>query len=187
VRLFAGVDVPTGSRAALDAAGAPLRDRHDRVRWIPACNWHITLAFLGELTTAQRLRTRLALGAAARAATPCDLTLDGTLGRFGDRVLWAHVIHDDALSALAAAVRGGLDAAGLTTDPRPFRAHVTLARGRRGRPVPRVGDVGRGTDLPVSWTVVTLALYASRRTAAGNRYRPVATWPLAGPGRAGHP
>ena len=88
--------------------GARLRevtDRHDAVRWIPARNWHITLAFLGELTTAQRLRTQVALGMAARASAPCDLTLDGTLGRFGDRVLWARVVHDDALTALAAAVR----------------------------------------------------------------------------------
>ncbi|HEX6257476.1 MAG TPA: RNA 2',3'-cyclic phosphodiesterase [Euzebyales bacterium] len=183
MRLFAAVDVPTGARASLDAAVAPLRDRHDAVRWIPARNWHITLAFLGELTTAQRLRTQVALGMAARASAPCDLTLDGTLGRFGDRVLWAHVVHDDALTALAAAVRGGVDAAGVTIDPRPFRAHLTIARGRRGRAVPRVGNLGHGTGLPVSWTVATLVLYASRPTSSGSRYRSVAAWPLAGRGR----
>jgi 2'-5' RNA ligase len=188
VRLFAAIDVPGDARAALEAAVAPLRDRHDGIRWIPSRNWHVTLVFLGRLTTAQRVRTRLALGAAASAASPCGLTLDGTVGRFGDRVLWARVVHDDALSTLASAVRGAVDAAGITTDPRPFRAHLTIARGRRGRPVPQVGELDHSAGLPVSWTVATLVLYASTPTSAGSRYRPVATWPLGHAGaRAARP
>ncbi len=179
MRLFVAVEVPQTARDALARSIASLREQHAALRWIPPANWHLTLAFLGDTPTARRHRARIALQAAARRADPIELTIDGRLGRFADRVLWAAVVSSGgALPALAAGVRDALSAAGLTIDERPFRAHLTVARAGRGRRIPRVPAWVDGPALPVRWTASTVALVSSQPTNAGSRYRAVATWPL---------
>lgn len=179
MRLFVAVAVPAHARAALSVAIAPLRARHGDLRWIPATNWHLTVAFIGRVSVGQRLRAQQAVDAAAHQTRPCAVTLDGTLGRFGHRVLWAAVADDDGgLTELAAAVRGALATVGIVVDDRPFRAHLTLARARRGQRVPRVRSPVTAVGLPARWTVGRVALMASRPQAGGSVYRDVATWPL---------
>ncbi|CAN5899783.1 RNA 2',3'-cyclic phosphodiesterase [soil metagenome] len=179
MRLFVAVTVPPTARAVLDEAVAPLRERHRTLRWTPAGNWHLTLAFLGETTTGERLRAQIALASVGRAAQPCVITIDGRLGRFGDRVLWAAVATPDGgLPLLARAVSTALRDAGLGVDDRPFRAHLTLARARRGRPVPPQPVRLDAPGLPAAWTASTVVLMASHRGPGGSRYRTVASWPL---------
>lgn len=181
MRLFVALDVPAAIRQTLADALAPLRARHHSLRWIPPGNWHLTLAFLGPTPLARRLRAQIALQAVASTARPVPLLLDGRLGRFGDRVLWAGVgSAGDGLAELATAVRDGLASAGVTTDDRPFRAHLTVARARRDHKVPRVAAPLALPSQPVRWTVRRIALMASRQARGGSRYRAVATWPLRG-------
>lgn len=179
MRLFVAVVVPGPARSALATAVAPLRTAHPNLRWTHPAGWHLTLAFLGECSVAERLRAQLAVGrAAATAGGPVDLVVDGRIGRFGDRVLWARVDdRDRGLGTLADAVRTALGDHGFDVDDRAFRAHVTLARGRRGRRLPRDRRVA-GTGLPVRWTATTVALMASSPGPGASRYRAVATWPL---------
>lgn len=171
--------MPPTVRAVLTDRVAPLRQRYRTVRWTPPGNWHLTLAFLGETSTGDRLRAQIALRATARAAHPCAITIDGRLGRFGDRVLWAAVATPDGrLPVLARAVSAALRGAGLAIDDRPFRAHLTLARARRGQPVPQRPERLDSPSLPLAWTASTVALVASHRGPGGSRYRTVASWPL---------
>lgn len=179
MRLFVAVTVPPTPRAVLADGVAPLRQRYRAVRWTPPGNWHLTLAFLGETSTGERLRAQVALASAARVAQPCAIAIDGRLGRFGDRVLWAVVATPDGrLPVLALAVSAALRGTGLAIDDRPFRAHLTLARARRGRPVPRPPVRLDSPSLPVAWTASTVALVASQRGQGGSTYRTVASWPL---------
>lgn len=179
MRLFVAVPVPQPVRRTLDTAVAPLRERYDGLRWIPAANWHLTLVFLGEVPVGVRLRAQIALGAAARAARPCTVAVDGRLGRFGDRVLWAAVVAPDgSLPDLAAGVADGLRSNGVAIDDRPFRAHLTLARARRGHRIPREPRRLAAPGVPLGWTASTVALMASQLEPGRSRYRTVATWPL---------
>ncbi len=179
MRLFVAVDVAQAARDALAASLSPLKQQHTALRWIPSANWHLTLAFLGDTPVGRRQRAQIALQAVARRARPCDLTIDGRLGRFADRVLWVAVASSaPGLPTLADAVQDALRGTGLTIDDRPFRAHLTLARARRGQRIPRVPPTLDGPALPVHWTVSTVALLSSQRDDGGSRYRPVATWPL---------
>lgn len=178
MRLFVAVAVPEPQRAALATAVSPLRAAHPDLRWTRPDGWHLTLAFLGRTSTGGRLRAQLAVGLAAARSVAVDLAIDGRLGRFGDRVLWVRVDdHDGRLAALAEAVRGALREHGLPVDDRAFRAHLTLARGRRGRRLPRDRWIA-GTGVPARWTATRVALVTSRPEPGGNRYRAVATWPL---------
>lgn len=178
MRLFVAVAVPEPARIALTTAVAPLRAANPDLRWTRPDSWHLTLAFLGSTSTGGRLRAQLAVGRAAATAASVDVAIDGRLGRFGDRVLWAGVDDGDGgLVALAGAVRAALADGGFDVDDRAFHAHLTLARGRQGQRLPRDRRLPR-TGVPVRWTATTVALMASRSGPGGSRYRVVASWPL---------
>jgi 2'-5' RNA ligase len=179
-RLFVAIGIPSAARDALSAAVTGLRVRHDELRWSRPAGWHVTLAFLGELDVGGRVRAVTALRRATVGAAPCAVTLSGRLGRFGERVLWAAVEpDDDGLHTLVDGIRRELSAAALPIDDRPFRSHLTLARGRRGQAMPRTRML-TGPGLPCGWAVTTVALMASPRNGQRNGYRTVATWPLSG-------
>jgi 2'-5' RNA ligase len=177
-RLFVAIEVPPEARHALSGAVTGVRARHEELRWSRPATWHVTLAFLGELGVGGRIRAVTALRRATVSAAHCPVTLSGRLGRFGDRVLWAAVEpDDDRLQKLVDGLRRELVATALPFDDRPFRPHLTLARGRRGQAMPRTRLL-TAPGLPCGWSVTTVALMASPRN--GNGYRTVATWPLRG-------
>ncbi|GAA4711635.1 RNA 2',3'-cyclic phosphodiesterase [Pseudonocardia yuanmonensis] len=177
MRVFVAVVPPPEALAELAAALAPVQRNLRGPRWTRPEQWHLTLAFLGELDedTVDGVRAGLA-GVAARSA-PVELALTGA-GRFGERVLWTGLAGDTAgLGALAAEVAAVARAAGVALEDRRFAAHLTLARGRGGvgglAPAVRAlaGFTGR------TWRADTLRLVRSR---PGPQYDDLATWPLGG-------
>lgn len=181
LRSFVALELPHEVRDALAVAVAPVRSELVSLRWVPPANWHVTLAFLGRIGLADRVRAQIALQTAARSAVPCALELDGRVGRFGDHVLWATVSSDGGgLDTLAVAIRGALDDAGMAVDDRPLRAHLTLARARRGARIPREVTLPVGAGLPMRWTARRVALLGSVPSGGAVRYRRIASWPLTG-------
>ncbi|KID30268.1 2'-5' RNA ligase [Prauserella sp. Am3] len=108
----AGSDTAGSDTAAADTAGA------GRLRWTARDGWHVTLGFYGEDDPRRRgdwLARRL------DGLTAPVLRIAGA-GTFPG-VLWAGIAtRGDALAEVAAAARSD-------DERRPFRAHVTLARG----------------------------------------------------------
>lgn len=167
----------------------------DGVRWTPAENWHVTLAFYGDVGEGRVEQLAEDLAALAADAQPFELGLTGA-GVFAHRTLWAGVGGDvDAVHGLVAGCREAGDAIGARQDDRErSRPHVTLGRvaqqrgGRRrgDLAVPDPGDllvhalaVYRGPRWPVSELVLTESLPGEGR-AGGPLYRPLGAWPLAG-------
>ena len=109
--------------------------RDQALRWTDVPDWHITLAFYGELEESKlpALTERLTRAAARHA--PVELALTGA-GRFGKQALWVAVsgeilaLRRVSRSVIAAGRRAGAD----VDDKLRFKAHVTLARGFRNRP-----------------------------------------------------
>ncbi|WP_165055402.1 MULTISPECIES: RNA 2',3'-cyclic phosphodiesterase [unclassified Adlercreutzia] len=102
-------------------------------RFVPRKNYHITLAFLGEVDDATTRQAMGVLDETCASAAPARLTADG-LGKFGrasDATLWLGVAEDDGLMALAASVRESLESRGIPFDSKPFKPHITLARRAR--------------------------------------------------------
>ena len=104
MRLFVAVAVPVHAADELDDAVAPLRQSWPGLRWTGRDAWHLTLAFLGEVTepVCARLVPPLERAAGRRPRLPLAL---GGAGAFPDaaraRVLWAGVQGDPrALAAL---------------------------------------------------------------------------------------
>jgi RNA 2',3'-cyclic 3'-phosphodiesterase len=98
---------------------------------------HVTLAFLGAVEEDRVPRVVDAARAAAAGNAPFDIDVTG-LGRFPQhgppRTLWAGVDARaaDAVVRTGAAVRAELLRHGVPFDPKPLRAHITLARVREG-------------------------------------------------------
>lgn len=114
MRLFVAVRPPAAALAQLAAA---LGRRPDP-------KWHLTLAFLGERPATEPLLDPLQEVALGHPVFELSLRGGGT---FGGRVLWVGITGEmDALRALADDVRRAVG----VTEERPFRAHLTLARGR---------------------------------------------------------
>lgn len=177
-RLFVALPLPAAVRARLERAVLPLRSEATDVRWTPAESWHITLVFLGSVPGPQIAVIEDALAAAAQASNAFRLGIDGTVGRFSSRVLWAAVQGEaEALGALAGEVQERLAGAGVAIDERGFHAHVTLARARRGGRVPRI-EATAWEGEPAWWQVTALSLQQSWPGPGGARYEELRAWPL---------
>jgi 2'-5' RNA ligase len=103
-----------------------LRDHLPGVRTSNPGQWHVTLAFLGEVDRPDPLYDGLA--AAASLHEPFRLSLRGG-GSFGPRATWAAVGGAvEALRALAADVEVACRDAGVHLEDRAYRPHLTVGR-----------------------------------------------------------
>jgi RNA 2',3'-cyclic 3'-phosphodiesterase len=184
MRLFVAVTPPPEAVGELRSATARLRSVRSELRWMPPDEWHLTLAFLGEVDDEARADLTARLGRAAARHPPVELALNGA-GRFGDRVLWTRVAGDvAALRQLAASVRAAARRAGIAVEVRPYRPHLTLARGREGADLRPAVDA-LAAFAGCAWTAGELHLMRSHLGARPDRtarYELVASWVLAGRG-----
>ncbi|MEV6600288.1 RNA 2',3'-cyclic phosphodiesterase [Actinoplanes sp. NPDC051346] len=120
MRLFVAIYPP-------DDVRGDLRQRLDsaahRVRLTAVEKWHVTLAFLGEVSEECRPGLEDALGGVS-VPRGRELRLRGG-GGFNGRVTWAGV--DGELGDLSADVRAAARSVGLSPDDRPYTPHLTVA------------------------------------------------------------
>ncbi|WP_270164465.1 RNA 2',3'-cyclic phosphodiesterase [Paenibacillus sp. SYP-B4298] len=103
-------------------------------KWVHPQDYHITLQFLGELRPELLPKLRQALRAVVMPRL--ELALDGA-DTFGlphaPRVLWSRITGDAAgLSTLQASIVQATRPLGFMPEERPYKPHITLARGWRG-------------------------------------------------------
>jgi len=172
VRLFVAVEVPEQVRSAVAAAIAPARERAPRLRWVDPAKYHLTLVFLGSVEESRVAGIAEAVSSSVQGVEQFSLALDGRVGTFGRRVLWAGLAPSPQLSAVAGAVTASLRPVVAVPDgDRPFRAHLTLARAGRE---PVRARAAKGLAMPaLTWTVERVVLL---RSAGG--YSVVEAFPL---------
>ena len=142
------------------------------LRWVPPANLHLTLRFLGWVTP--DLVERVSAGVSEIHEQPFGVRL-GAMGTFGGgrvRVVWLGLEEGaEAAGLLAQRLEAVCRAAGAEPEPRPFRAHLTLARSR----------ARLGAELPAlpalpglsGWNADRVLLYRSRLGAGGANYEPL--------------
>ena len=184
MRLFVAITPPPAALGELEAAVAPVRAQWPGLRWTGHPDWHVTLAFLGEIgePAAGRLVPRRARAAAR--PHPLRLTLAGA-GAFPSaaraRVLWCGLGGDRAeLAGLAASVAAAARRAGAgpAATEQAFRPHLTLARGRAPADARALVRALSGYQGP-SWTADRLHLVHSR-PGQQPRYEAVGSWAIGG-------
>lgn len=192
MRLFVGLALPPDVAAWLDDRMAALAKRLPFRRWTHPADLHVTLHFLGEMPPARVEAVRLAAAETAARAAPFALSLAGP-GTFGPpeapRVLWCGVADPagraarsgwtphpvpEALARLHADLGARLSASGFTLEARPFRPHVTLARG---------GGPGCGASaLTEAWRAATGSGHGNRDAQSGDTGSGVIRCEALGPG-----
>lgn len=134
MRLFAAVDPPAEIRDSLLNALGDQRD--DRLRWVSPDQWHLTLAFYGEVAEPKAEKLLEGLTRAAERSAPFGVRL-ATAGTFPRqatkaRVLWIGLDGEvDSLRRAADRCAGAGRRARIAMEDRAFRPHLTLARSRR--------------------------------------------------------
>lgn len=194
-RLFAAVRPPTHvlDHLSLALAGLIGSERPEGVRWTAEENWHLTVAFFGEVPDGVGEELRTGLGHVAAAARPFSLRLRGA-GVFAHRTLWIGTAGEvESMAALAAAAAAVGTAVTGRVDERPrHRPHLTVGRttaerSGRARRTGRSSDQASGLVHALSvyegptWTVEDVLLVRSRPGAGrggGPLYEDMSRIPL---------
>ena len=182
LRLFYALELPADVRARAFDHLKRLREHAPTVKvsWEHEEKLHLTLKFLGKTEPA---RVSALTDAAARAAAtiaPFRLTLAGVGGfpsTHRPRILWLGITDTQGqLARLHERLEAECAPLGFAPDPRPFHAHVTLARIRTADAATRqLAHYHRQLGFaPLAFNVNELILMRSDLTAKGAQYTPLA-------------
>ncbi len=180
VRAFLALELPAEAKVAAAQIAGQLRERmgDSDVKWVASENLHITLRFLGDLSP-EMLERAQELVRSLDGESPALESAWNELGAFPSvrrpSVIWLGL--EDAgetLGALAREVNQRLVKAGFGRADKPFRAHVTLGRVRRGRRVAWPESDGL-TLSQAAFSILAITLFRSRLTPHGPVYTPIET------------
>lgn len=163
MRLFVALTPPDAVLDDLAEHVAPRRAAVPTLRWSDPQQWHITLAFLGEVPDRVLDPLTEGLQRCANRLEPVPLALAGA-GAFPDpafaKVLWVGVRGEEGLARWVGSVRPTCNHAGAPPDGQPFRAHVTLARSGRAFEATRLMRALDGFES-AAWQASSFDLVAS--------------------------
>ena len=129
MRTFIALDIPDVFRFEIAALARCLEESVNG-RFVEPGNYHITLAFLGDVAASDVQGVADVLEASCASFSSVPLMCDG-LGKFGnvnDATLWLGLVQSELLAEISNTVREGLVAHGIAFDQKPFKPHITIAR-----------------------------------------------------------
>lgn len=139
-------------------------------RFVPRQNYHVTLAFLGDIDEAQARGAMDAMDEACDGAAAVPMRPDG-LGKFGrasDATLWMGLAPEPELIGLADRMREALRSRGIGFDDKPFLPHITLAR-RAKLPKGALPELA----FPLPCNAARVTLFKSTLSRDGALYKPL--------------
>lgn len=166
MRLFLGLPFQKPDRLAFQTVQARLRQRAAKGNFTALENFHLTLAFLGQIPEE---RVDAALSALAEAPVPpMDLTFS-TLAEFDGGVWYLSPQPCPPLARAQAALCRSLVRAGFQLEERTYTPHVTLGRKIT---LEEGFDPAGMTFRPIAARSGPGALFLSHRTDGALRYTP---------------
>jgi RNA 2',3'-cyclic 3'-phosphodiesterase len=189
IRAFIAIDLPAYIQQQLDQISAQLRETcsTNAIRWVPANNIHLTLKFLGEVSSTNlELLTKLLRVETIRHR--CFEITVGGLGAFPTirrpRVIWVGVQAPPDLMALQRSIESETVRLGYAVEERPFSAHLTLARVSHNAAPDEVRKIGDGlvnfkVDQLGTISVKSVHLFRSDLQPGGAVYTSLLTSQLA--------
>ncbi len=177
LRAFIAVPASDEVRRLVKQAVGSLRWVGANVKWVEPDNVHITVKFLGNIPQADVDKLGPALHEALRSTGGFDITI-GKAGTFpgGDkapRVVWLGLGEGfEALKEVALKVEEACAGLGFEREARPFKAHLTIGRVRRGSGKLReLAEAVAGVEFkPLKLKVDRVNLTRSRLSPRGPTY-----------------
>jgi 2'-5' RNA ligase len=165
MRLFVAIPMAAAVLDELSAVSARLKSSADGLRWAEPESWHITLQFLGNANEEQ-----YTLGAVRFPPVPIRMEALGCFDRAG--IFYAGVGLTPALVSLQQHITAATSLCGFVPEARPFRPHITLARGKgegRGRELRTLTARVRQPSF-TPFIAEEYLLYESHLSPAGSKY-----------------
>jgi RNA 2',3'-cyclic 3'-phosphodiesterase len=177
MRLFIATTFPAAVLAALNERVAAIKSKLPGASWVRPETQHLTFEFLGEQDEAVVERIRIDGGASFEASLHgCGFFPNARQPRVG----WVGVEPKERFVALAQSVRDAVRAAGLETDKKAFKPHLTLMRLRDRWPAPAVElfEKTLGGYQSAQFTVDRVTLYSSKLSPKGATHTALRTFAL---------
>lgn len=150
--------------------------------WVHEQDYHITLAFLGDVPPQKMDPLCEKVAAAAARYAPFSLQLDG-LGTFGERtaprIFWQGVKAEETLNALRRDVYEACLTLGFSLHRRPFAPHITIARKWQGAEPFKPEMLGMLPAASAVFSVPEIVLYRTNMHQTP-KYEVIASFPLLG-------
>lgn len=128
---FIAIPLPKELKQQLKEQLRKTWDKKSFQKWVHEEDYHITLVFLGAVSTEQRNKIVNTLNERSAHWPPLTLKLDN-MGTFGlpekPRIYWLGLYENDDLRKLQKNIRDIVDSCGVQVDPRPYSPHITVAR-----------------------------------------------------------
>jgi RNA 2',3'-cyclic 3'-phosphodiesterase len=143
VRLFVALDVPDETRRALGEAIRKFESVCRGARWMRAESIHVTLKFIGEVEETKLPAIKDSL-ATVKSSQPIEIAFRN-FGFFPNErhphVFWLGIESGPNLAALAANISSALEPIGFPREEREFRPHLTLARFKTEKGLPKLREI----------------------------------------------
>jgi RNA 2',3'-cyclic 3'-phosphodiesterase len=180
IRSFIAIPLSSEIQAKLTQISTDLQNqlKGTPLRWVPVDNMHLTLKFLGEVSTANLEMLKMTLQGEVAGHNPFEISVGG-LGAFPNlrrpRVLWVNVQAPAELAAVQRGIEMQMARLGYPPEDRPFHAHLTLSRvGRTASPqdMQKICDVISKCKVGFlgATRVLTINLYKSDLQPGGAFY-----------------
>ncbi|MGB7024494.1 MAG: RNA 2',3'-cyclic phosphodiesterase [Candidatus Acidiferrales bacterium] len=143
MRLFVALDVPDETRRALGETIRRFENICRAARWMRAESIHVTLKFIGHVEETQLPAIKDSL-AKVNLSTPIEIAFRN-FGFFPNerrpRVFWLGIESGPNLAELAASISSALEPIGIPREDRTFRPHLTLARFKTEKGLPKLREI----------------------------------------------
>ncbi len=191
VRAFIACELSSPLQDAIEAATAGLREAVGTrlVRWVQPRNIHLTVKFLGDVSSESLDLVRAAVEEAADGGPAFDIVVEG-IGAFPNerrpRVLWVGVQSPPELGSLQRQIDSATAQLGFKSEEREYRPHLTIgyARAREaGSHEEKIGDGLARAHVGTLGTqhVDAIHLFRSDLQRSGPVYTKLLTAPLGTP------
>jgi 2'-5' RNA ligase len=136
MRLFVAINLPGEVRSSLGRLIEDLRIRGDIIRWTRENKIHLTLKFLGEVSSTLMGDVEGMLSERIPRHPPFEMILE-EVGAFPNvkrpRIVWVGVRKDKVLEAIQRDLEDGFSELGFEKEGRTFKPHLTIGRIKRRR------------------------------------------------------
>lgn len=182
LRAFIAIEIPAEIKKAIAVQTASLhKDAGRAVRWVAPENIHVTLKFLGELSTSTVGLLSQALQSECSQQVPFAITVSG-LGSFPNlrypRIIWIGLNPLLDLNRLQRKIESTVARLGYTPEDKPFFAHLTIGRVREQASAEEMkhlqtGLAGLNIGELGKFTAQAVTLFKSELQPAGPLYTPL--------------
>ncbi|MFH1753733.1 MAG: RNA 2',3'-cyclic phosphodiesterase [Candidatus Omnitrophota bacterium] len=179
IRAFIGIILTPEMKNELSQVQSELKEAGADVKWVKPASIHLTLKFLGDISTQKVADVKKVLDLASSRHKAFEMTLF-KIGCFPKmdhpRVIWVGIDRGcSQAESLAKTIDDELGSIGFQIEARPYTAHLTLGRVRS--PKSREGLVSKIKTLDFSPCATShsdkLTLFQSTLTPQGSIYTPL--------------